>query len=123
MIFQSLFGHVSTALQLPHILRHSVAARSRDSRPAPQAKGNMHVMVASKDVSRVRLALVAKPLTRILECTPLPNDRYVQLKIQFPVGQSTGVIQSIVSCTDRGVLVASSKSQERSPCFHPVLGL
>ncbi len=123
MIFQSLFVLVAKALLLPNALRHNGDARSRDSRRAFQTHGCMHVMVASKDVSRVRLALVASPHTRILECTPLPNERFVQLKIQFPVGQSAGVIQSIVSCMDRGVLVASSKSEKHGPCFHPVLGL
>lgn len=123
MISQSLFGLVATALQLPYSLRRSLAQRSRDPRPAFTAHGSMHIMVASKDVSRVRLALVGKPRTSILECTPLPKERYVQLNIQFPVGHSAGVIQSILSRTDRGVLVASSKSQQRNPCVHPVLGL
>jgi hypothetical protein len=83
----------------------------------------MQVVVASTDVGRLRLALLLRLQTSILECVPMPNDRFVQLKIQFPVGQSAGAIQSIVSCTDRGVLVASTKPEKLNPCFHPVVGL
>jgi hypothetical protein len=103
MILPSVVLRMPTwALLLRFAESHSAGAHQTvRARQAGQLE-YMQVQVASKDVSRVRMALVDAPHAEIVRCAPLPQEQFVRLDIAFPRGHSEAVMHRILACTDCG---------------------
>lgn len=118
MILQSVLSLLTLAIVPRNFVRHGVGMHRKGKNRILNPRQHMQVRLASKDVKRARLALVATPETAIVQCTPLPQDQFVQLDIEFPEGQSANVIQSIVGCTDHGAFGSVRVPPKITPPFN-----